>query len=104
MADLDKIRIELEEKRAELQARVDAVDSKLRSPGEADWEENATAQENNEVLNKIGSSTLEELHEVKLALSRIESGKYGICTTCGKEINSERLEALPFATTCVGCA
>jgi RNA polymerase-binding transcription factor DksA len=35
------------------------------------------------------------------ALSRIEKKKYGKCDVCGKEINEERLEADPAATTCV---
>ncbi len=46
--------------------------------------------------------TLENrLNEVRLALSKIESGTYGVCKTCGKLIESERLEANPAAETCV---
>lgn len=39
-------------------------------------------------------------NEVKNALERIKSGKYGICEICGKEIELDRLEANPAATTC----
>ena len=37
------------------------------------------------------------------ALERLELGTYGICLTCGGAIPSERLEALPEASTCLGC-
>ena len=53
--------------------------------------------------------TLEEnsehvLEEIEAALRRIEEGTFGICTNCGKQIAEERLEALPWATLCIGCA
>jgi DnaK suppressor protein len=37
------------------------------------------------------------------ALERIEKGEYGRCTTCGKLIEKERLEAVPHAQMCFGC-
>ena len=52
--------------------------------------------------------TLEEnsehlLGEIDAALQRIENGTYGTCTNCGSQIPEERLEALPWATLCIGC-
>jgi RNA polymerase-binding protein DksA len=52
--------------------------------------------------------TLEEnsehvLADIDAALSRIEDGTYGICRDCGKQIPTERLEAKPHATLCIGC-
>ncbi len=38
------------------------------------------------------------------ALERLEMGEYGICEICGSAIPIARLEALPYATTCVSCA
>jgi DnaK suppressor protein len=61
-----------------------------------------------EYLNQLSSTLLS--HEESLsndvveALERMESGKYGICETCGKEIAIERLEALPSAKECIQCA
>lgn len=40
------------------------------------------------------------LNNVKSALSRIESGTFGKCSVCGNEIEEDRLEASPEATTC----
>ena len=53
--------------------------------------------------------TLEEnseqvLADIEAALQRIEDGTYGICTNCGKQIPLDRLEARPWATTCIDCA
>ena len=42
--------------------------------------------------------------EVRAALTRIREKTYGICQTCERPINSERLEVLPFASNCVNCA
>lgn len=39
-------------------------------------------------------------NEVRDALSRIESGTYGICSVCGKPIEEDRLDANPAAKTC----
>lgn len=41
-----------------------------------------------------------QLRNVNEALSRIEEGTYGKCSVCGKEIEEDRLEASPSATTC----
>lgn len=41
--------------------------------------------------------------EVNKALKRIDEGKYGTCTNCGKAINPERLEALPHTGLCINC-
>lgn len=43
------------------------------------------------------------LVSVEEALEAINSGSYGICRSCGKEIPKERLEALPYAPRCVEC-
>ena len=47
--------------------------------------------------------TLEEIRQIRVALSRMESGSYGICSTCGRPIGAKRLAAVPSALTCVGC-
>lgn len=44
-----------------------------------------------------------QLGLVKDALHRFEDGTYGICANCGKEIDPERLKALPHASHCIDC-
>lgn len=41
-----------------------------------------------------------EYNEIIEALQRIEQGTYGLCTVCGKEIDEDRLKAIPTAKTC----
>jgi DnaK suppressor protein len=45
----------------------------------------------------------QELSKVEHALEKIKNGTYGICDSCGKPIDPERLEALPQATVCMNC-
>ncbi|MBA3311366.1 MAG: TraR/DksA C4-type zinc finger protein [Nocardioidaceae bacterium] len=64
----------------------------------------------------VGSSTFERDHEmtmaknarenlaqVESALSRIDDGTYGICTSCGQPVGKMRLQAFPRATLCMEC-
>lgn len=46
----------------------------------------------------------QHLDEVDAALRRVESGDYGVCENCGRDIPLARLEARPFARYCVDCA
>jgi RNA polymerase-binding protein DksA len=43
------------------------------------------------------------LADIDAALQRIEEGTYGTCANCGTQIPEARLEALPWATTCIDC-
>ncbi len=43
------------------------------------------------------------IHAIDHALARMDAGKYGICEVCGEAIPAERLEIVPWATTCVSC-
>lgn len=89
----------------ELTQRVSAIDKDIRHEGmSADWSEQATERENDEVLESLGNASEEELLKINQALNRIESGEYFSCSICGKDIPESRLELLPFSTSCVTCA
>ena len=45
---------------------------------------------------------LELLHEVDLALERIDAGTYGICEICHASIEEDRLLVNPLITVCLG--
>jgi DnaK suppressor protein len=45
-----------------------------------------------------------DLSRVEAALRSIDDGTYGTCTNCGNPIAAERLEAIPWAPTCIDCA
>jgi DnaK suppressor protein len=44
------------------------------------------------------------LREIRAALARIDAGTFGECEECGRQIATERLEALPYARHCIACA
>lgn len=43
------------------------------------------------------------LNKIVKALKRIEEGTYGVCESCGEDIDLRRLEARPVATLCIKC-
>ena len=54
------------------------------------------------------ASTLEEnsthvLAGIDGALERLEAGTFGTCSTCGRPIGRERLDAIPWVTQCIDC-
>ncbi|QGS22951.1 hypothetical protein FOB84_00850 [Gordonia bronchialis] len=59
-------------------------------------------------LGDVGTSRLRHtgvrLAEIDAALARHGKGSYGRCETCGMPIDPERLEVLPAARQCIGCA
>ncbi len=57
-------------------------------------------------LNKVGAanSIAVTLADVERALEKLDDGTYGGCDRCGAAISDERLEAIPWAALCIGCA
>ena len=51
----------------------------------------------------LGENLQDILGKIRIALEKMDQGTYGICDACRERIAAERLEALPFATLCVGC-
>tara|TARA_B100000315_G_scaffold180424_1_gene169239 strand:- start:23 stop:406 length:384 start_codon:yes stop_codon:yes gene_type:complete len=43
------------------------------------------------------------LQYLNRALEMMKEGTFGICTTCGKLINKERLEEVPHTSKCFNC-
>ena len=46
----------------------------------------------------------QRLAEIAAALARLDAGAYGVCVRCGELIATARLEARPYAPTCIACA
>ncbi len=90
--------------KAEVSQRINAIDKDVRHKVSADWVEQATERENDEVLDSLGNTAEQELAMIDTALRRIDSGDYFFCSVCGATIPESRLELLPFSTRCVDCA
>ena len=88
----------------ELSHRFERISGDLKSDHSADFAEQVTERENDEVLLGLQRETSEALLQIRQALRQVDDGSYGICESCGKEIGAERLKAMPFATRCIHCA
>lgn len=94
----------LESRLKELNLRLNQIKEDVTRPHSSDSSEMALERENDEVVDAIGTETREEIRQVRRALARIEDGSYGICQQCGLTIPEERLDVVPEATHCAGCA
>ena len=56
------------------------------------------------LIHKLDERGKEEIGEIELALTKMSSGKYGICEICGRSITIKRLKVLPATRLCRNCA
>ncbi len=56
-----------------------------------------------EVTSQMAEVESRELIQIEDALQRLNEGGYGNCVECDKQIPLARLQALPYATMCIGC-
>ena len=100
----DGMRKRLEEKRDELTARLERVTANVRRSLDSDSEERAKQLADSEVVDALGNEAREELGKISDALSRMDSGEYGLCKQCTSRIAEKRIEAHPYADECIDCA
>ena len=93
----------LQQMESEYRQRIDAIDRDLSQKSEADFAEQATQRENDDVLAGLLAEAQVELVRVDAALERMDRGVYGRCVKCGTDIIAERLAALPQADMCRAC-
>lgn len=110
--DTSHFREELEQARERLQKTIENHDIGTASLTEQTGEllsgsndnhlaDTATETYERELDEGLEEDAREQLRQIETALARIESGEYGTCEVCGKEIPVERLEAMPSATLCI---
>lgn len=104
MKEYEEVRSTLIEMLEELDERLGKITHDVKEPLDRDFEEQATQQENDEVLDGLGNAARLEIQKVKQAIARIDKGEYGICQACGQPIGEERLKAIPFSSLCIDCA
>ena len=63
----------------------------------------ATATFDREMDQTLEENSEHVLAAIDEALKRIDNGTYGVCQSCGRPIQPERLEFLPYATLCIDC-
>lgn len=55
------------------------------------------------MLRALRGNTRGQLEQINEALTRIDAGKYGVCATCLKPIEADRLVVRPYSTLCMAC-
>lgn len=103
----DHIKRMLLARKDELLERHNRIARKTRhrdEPLPQDFAEQAIELENQELLEALDVEVAEELRQITRALHRIESGEYASCTSCGVDIPTARLQAMPTTNLCVDCA
>jgi DnaK suppressor protein len=105
--DTNSVRERLLRRREELRKRASDASAEARheaDPLSADFAEQVTQREHDDVLGAISDSARFELERVEGALRRLASGRYGTCAGCGEPIEPERLAAVPYTDRCRTCA
>ena len=103
MVDISKIRDQLKSRLETLNQRIGEIEGDLRTAPSANWEEQATETQGDQVLEGVEGSALIEAQQIHAVIARIDAGTYGECSTCGKAIGEKRLQALPYAIQCMDC-
>lgn len=111
--NLAELKEKLQIEKERLETELASFAKKRSEPGhyDAKWEDYGDDEEENaaEVAAYTDSLGLEqtlesELAEVDAALLRMENHDYGICISCGQEIDSNRLFVRPQSALCMSCA
>jgi DnaK suppressor protein len=102
--DLAAIRERLVAERARTATEIE--EERIVAPGPMTYGSQAAAA--SQVFEQQRDLALREHDEqllaaIDAALARLEAGTYGTCTSCGKAIAPERLDALPWAALCIDC-
>lgn len=101
--DVSKFRTDLEERRAEMLSQLRELGADTDSAPEFDENFADSAQvaaEQGETF-ALAANLRDQLDEVQSALDRMDTGTYGYCAVCGREISEARLEAMPATRYCI---
>jgi RNA polymerase-binding protein DksA len=106
--DLAPMRTALLAKRLQLVGAIDRLGNEALRADEPDTDSEDVADHGTDAFERNMTLGLMEneartLQQIEEALEQMATGRYGVCTQCGTAIPLVRLEALPFATTCVPC-
>ncbi len=75
----------------------------LRAQTAGDVVDAALDSAQDEISSQLAEVESRELARIENALERMRAGQYGVCEGCGIKIPMARLNALPYATSCIEC-
>lgn len=110
---LEELKKKLEVEKTELEENLNRIakpinakegdyETSFESIGE-DNDDNATEVDQYTQNLSVESSLEKQLQDIIDALEKMETGAYGICENCQKEIPLERLMVNPSAKLCIEC-
>ena len=109
-AQLALLENKLREQQAELRAEVQG--ERAESDNERDRRSAREVQDRGDEANTdqwresnaaMIDHHVDEISGIQAALSRVDSGTYGLCVDCGESIGFQRLQAYPSANRCLEC-
>lgn len=105
MDDYQQLKQRLQKMQSEIIGRLSDTQKEEREQVQREGlRDNAHLWEESDIRDGLDDEASAELRQINKALARIESGDYGICGSCHKTISKERLEAVPYAASCMDCA
>ena len=104
-ADQTKLRVEkLEEERNQTLLDLERLrETFVQAEIDPDADEGDPDLAERETVMSLVQGLARKLEAIEHALRKAQQGLYGICESCMKPINPERLEIVPEATLCVKC-
>jgi len=103
---LESFKKRLEDRQKDLRRMVSRTEQDGRTADDEatqDIADRAASSYNEEFLFHQSNNDRQLLNMVEGALNRIREGSFGECISCGKEINSKRLDAVPWTRHCIEC-
>ena len=103
---MEKYKKLLDDKRAELLARVQAARASEKEGGSEDAPDlgdRALSTVTRDLKYRLTGGERDILKRIDSALDRIDNGTYGECLSCGKKVQQGRLTAVPWARHCIDC-
>jgi DnaK suppressor protein len=103
---LDTFKKRLEERQQALRKAVSRTEEDGRVADQDSAQDIADRAANSytkEFLFSQSNNDRQLLNMVETALQRLREGTFGECVNCGNEINSKRLEAVPWTRYCIEC-
>jgi DnaK suppressor protein len=106
--DIEKVRKQLEARKAELTASIENA-AESAAPVELDQQVQGRLSRMDAIQGQaMAQATIErrriEIAQIDAAFKRMEQNEFGYCVECGDEIAPKRLELNPAIARCVECA
>jgi DnaK suppressor protein len=103
--DIEGFKELLTKRLEDLLNQADNTVSGMTSPKEnfPDPTDRAALEADRNFMLRIRDRESKLIKKIKKALDRIENGTFGLCETCGEDIDLKRMHARPVTSQCIEC-